>query len=97
MKTTYGLEQARAQLPHIAAEAHAGYSSVITRHGKPVAAVVPVSVLQAEQTSRVRRAGILALRGTGRSVWPAGASTVVADLFAPQYNPHRPDPSCKHE
>jgi hypothetical protein len=29
----YGLEQARAQLPLIASEAVAGYSSVITRHG----------------------------------------------------------------
>ena len=38
----YGLEQARAQLPLIASEAVAGYSSVITRHGKPVADLVPV-------------------------------------------------------
>ena len=42
MKFTYGLEQARAQLPHIAAEAHAGHTSFITRHGKPVAELVPV-------------------------------------------------------
>ena len=42
MKASYGLEQARAQLPRIAAEAHAGHTSVITRHGEPMAAVVPV-------------------------------------------------------
>ena len=80
MKTTYGLEQARSQLPHIAAEAHAGYSSVITRHGKPVAAVVPISVLQAQQSSLVRQGGILALRGTGRSVWALKGGKAVADL-----------------
>ena len=39
----YGLEQARAQLPLIASEAVAGYSTVITRHGKPVADLVPVA------------------------------------------------------
>jgi prevent-host-death family protein len=80
MKPTYGLEQARAQLPHIAAEAHAGYSSVITRHGQPVAAVVPVSVLREQQSARVRKGGILALRGTGHSVWPFKGGKAVADL-----------------
>ena len=79
-KSTYGLEQARTQLPHIAAEAHAGYSSVITRHGKPIAAVVPVPLWQAQQASKVRKNGILALRGTGRGVWPTDAGQVVADL-----------------
>lgn len=80
MKATYGLEQARAQLPHIAAEARAGHTSVITRHGKPMAAVVPISFLRAQQAGRIRKGGILALRGTGRDVWPQGAGRTVADM-----------------
>lgn len=80
MKATYGLELARAQLPHIAAEARAGYTSVITRHGEPVAAVVPMSFLQAQQAGRIRKGGIVGLRGTGRHLWPAGAGQTVADL-----------------
>lgn len=80
MKPTYGLEQARAQLPHIAAEARAGRTSVITRHGEPIAAVVPVSLLREQQAVRVRKGGILALRGTGRDLWPASAGRTVADL-----------------
>jgi prevent-host-death family protein len=80
VKATYGLEQARAQLPHIAAEARAGHTSVITRHGEPVAAVVPVSFLRAQQGGRIRKGGILALRGTGRHLWPLGAGQMVADL-----------------
>lgn len=80
MNTTYGLEQARAQLPHIAAEALAGHASVITRHGKPMAAVVPVSFLRAQSSARARKGGILALRGTGQGVWPLGAAEVVAGL-----------------
>jgi len=75
--THYGLEQARAQLPHIASEAVAGYTSVITRHGKPVAVVVPVEQWQAQQ---VRPASILALRGTGQGLWPQGAGQAVAEL-----------------
>ena len=80
MKATYGLEQARAQLPRIAAEARAGHTSVITRHGEPMAAVVPMSFLRAQQTGRIRKAGVLALRGTGRHLWPEGAGQTVASL-----------------
>lgn len=77
---TYGLEQARAQLPLIAAEAQAGYSSVITRHGKPMAVVVPVDQWRAEQGRSVQLGGVLALRGTGRGLWPQGAVKAVAQL-----------------
>lgn len=80
MKTTYGLEKARAQLPHIAAEARAGHTSVITRHGEPIAAVVPMAFLQSQQAGRIRRGGILTLRGTGRHIWPQGAGQTMADL-----------------
>ena len=41
--TQYGFEQARAQLPTLMAQAHAGQSSVITKHGKPYAAIVPLA------------------------------------------------------
>jgi prevent-host-death family protein len=80
MKPTYGLEQARAQLPRIAAEARAGHTSVITRHGEPVAAVVPITFLREQQAGRIRKGGILALRGTGLHLWPAGAGQTVADM-----------------
>ncbi len=79
-KKTYGLEQARAQLPLIAAEAQAGHSSIITRHGKPMAVVVPVQDWQAAQGQQVALGGILALRGTGRGLWPQGAVKAVAQL-----------------
>ncbi len=79
-KKTYGLEQARAQLPLIAAEAQAGYSSEITRHGKPVAMVVPVQDWQAEQGKQLALGGILVLRGTGAGLWPRGAASAVAQL-----------------
>jgi len=81
MKSTiYGLEQARAQLPHIASEAVAGETSVITRHGKPVAVVVPVAQWQAQQQRSRANAGILALRGAGRGLWGSDPAKTVAKL-----------------
>jgi prevent-host-death family protein len=76
----YGLEQARAQLPLIASEAAAGYSTVITRHGKPVAVVVPVEQWRDQQARSLSQAGVLALRGSGRGLWPEGAVPAVAQL-----------------
>ncbi len=76
----YGLEQARAQLPLIASEAVAGNSTVITRHGKPVAVVVPVAQWRDQQVSSLRQVGVLALRGSGRGLWLEGAAPAVSLL-----------------
>lgn len=76
----FGLEQARARLPLIASEAAAGYSTVITRHGKPVAVVVPVAQWRDEQARSLRQGGVLALRGSGRGLWPEGVARAVAQL-----------------
>ena len=76
----YGLEQARAQLPLIASEAVAGYTSVITRHGKPVAVVVPVEQWREEQARTLKQCGVLALRGSGSGLWPEGTAPSVAQL-----------------
>lgn len=79
----YGLEEARARLPHIAAEASAGYTSVITRHSKPVAVVVPAAQWEQDQARKAQLAGatsVLSLRGSGKGLWPRGAGTEVARL-----------------
>lgn len=73
---SYGLEQARIQLPAIVAQAGAGVASVITRHGKPCAAVVPMKDLR----DSLRVSGILALRGSGRGLWGRSAGAAVAEL-----------------
>jgi len=76
----YGLEQARSKLPLIASEAVAGYSTVITRHGKPVAVVVPVAQWRDQQARSLKQAGVLALRGSGCGLWPQGAAPSVSQL-----------------
>lgn len=76
----YGLEQARIQLPMIVADAHAGVRSIITKHGKPYAAIVPLQDVQKSLTDADLASGILALRGTGRELWGADVGQTVSEL-----------------
>jgi prevent-host-death family protein len=62
--TSRGAEEARQQLPAILDAAAAGRTTVITRHGREVAAVVPAASIQ-----RQRPASLLALAGSGRGLW----------------------------
>ena len=85
---SYGLEQARIQLPAIIANAHSGVASVITRHGKPYAAVVPLKDLEKLRSAQSHQLGgglgasssLLALRGTGQGLWGANAGQTIAKL-----------------
>jgi prevent-host-death family protein len=62
---TCGAEQARATLPELLDQAHQGRVTVITRHGRPYAALVPADRAQ----SRARRLPLLSLRGSGVGLW----------------------------
>ncbi len=72
----YGLEQTRIQLPRILSHAHAGRASVITRHGKPYAAIVPLSQLQ----KTIRETTFLTLKGTGAGLWGDSVAQTSDDL-----------------
>ena len=74
-----GVEQARATLPALVADAHAGQASVITRHGKPVAAIVPLASL-ANAAGRSAAADFLQLRGTGERLWGADVAQSIDAL-----------------
>ncbi len=78
--SSYGLEQARIQLPSIAANAHAGVASIITRHGKPYAAIVPVQDLQKLRSAAHAPTSLLTLRGTGKGLWGTDVGKTVARL-----------------
>ena len=82
--TQYGLEQARIQLPALVAQASVGVTSVITRHGKPVAAVVPMQALEQSLAAKTRKRScvnsVLSLRGSGKGLWGANPSQTVAGL-----------------
>jgi len=59
-----GAEEARQQLPAILAAAVAGRTTIITRHGREIAAVIPASAIKA-----VKPVSLLALAGSGANLW----------------------------
>lgn len=73
---TIGLEQGRNTLPELASRAHAGEPSLLTRHGKPYAAIVPPDML----TKARPRVRFLVLRGSGKGLWGALPGRTVAAL-----------------
>ena len=73
---TVGLEVGRSTLPELASRAHAGEPSLLTRHGKPYAAIVPPDALD-KARPRVR---FLKLRGTGKGLWGPSPAKTVADI-----------------
>lgn len=77
---SYGLEKARAQLPRIVSEAHEGQTTIILRHGKPMAAVVPVDLLRVCEPPEPAPLKLSSLRGTGRGFWTERADQVVDEL-----------------
>lgn len=62
---TCGAEEARATLPELLEQAHRGRVTVITKRGRPYAALVPAQRLGAG----TRRVSLLALRGSGAGLW----------------------------
>jgi prevent-host-death family protein len=70
-----GAEQARQQLPAILSAAAAGRVTMITRHGREVAAVVPAAAART-----AKPASLLALAGSGRDLWGADSRKAVARL-----------------
>ena len=75
-KKTYGAEEARTLLPELLERAHQGKTTLITKRGKPYAAIVPVP----EAAPRSARVALLSLEGTGRGLWGSDAAGEVARL-----------------
>ncbi len=60
-----GAEQARRRLPELLDKAHRGETTIITKHGKPYAALVPLNALPA----RGPQVNIASFRGSGKHCW----------------------------
>lgn len=71
-----GAEEARNQLPDLLDAAEKGHSTVITRHGRPVAALVPISTFE----TIVHQKSILPLKGSGRGLWGKDSTRTLRDL-----------------
>ena len=71
-----GAEEARNQLPELLEAAERGRSTVITRHGKPVAAVVPVEAYEAAITQQP----LTPVEGSGRGLWGKNSARTLRKL-----------------
>jgi prevent-host-death family protein len=73
---TCGAEKARANLPELLDHAHQGSPTIITKRGRPYAALVPIA-----QAAPTRNAlSILKLKGTGSGLWGHNSVLTVARL-----------------
>ena len=61
-----GAEEARNQLPELLTAAENGQVTIITRHGRPVAALMPFDAYQASASPQ---RPVTPLKGTGRGMW----------------------------
>ncbi len=73
---TCGAEKARAHLPELLEEAHQGSPTIITKHGRPYAALVPLT-----QSAPPRKGpSLLDLKGSGAGLWGPDSAQAVARL-----------------
>lgn len=78
---TVGVEEARRRLPELLNRAKAGGSTLISRHGRPVAVLMPLDgarPIDPQQRQR-RRQALLDLQGSGRACWPLQPTPAAAD------------------
>ena len=71
---TLGAEEARQNLPAILSAAAQGRTTIITRHGKAIAAVVPIEQAQGQRIS------LSSLAGTGKGLWGTDSSKHIRSL-----------------
>jgi prevent-host-death family protein len=71
-----GAEEARNQLPDLLKAAENGSTTIITKHGRPVAALIPIEQLDLGSSQQ----SILALKGTGRGFWGRNSSQTIRSL-----------------
>jgi prevent-host-death family protein len=70
-----GAEEARNQLPALLAEAEKGRATLITRHGRSIAALVP-----ARNVAGSRQKALTALAGSGKGMWGRSSTSTVRRL-----------------
>jgi prevent-host-death family protein len=75
-KQSKGVEDARSQLPTLLAEAERGRSTIITRHGRPIAAIVPVG----RAAGQSRQLSLLGLAGSGKGLWGKDSAKTLRKL-----------------
>lgn len=71
-----GVQDARNQLPALLAEAQRGRSTIITRHGRSIAAIVPVEGAAGAKPQRA----LIGLAGSGKGLWGTDSARTLRRL-----------------
>ena len=71
-----GAEEARNQLPDLLDAAAEGRSTIITRRGRPIAALVPIDTYNTTS----RQQPLTPLEGTGRGLWGRNSTRTIRAL-----------------
>jgi prevent-host-death family protein len=71
-----GSEDARKELPSLVEAAEGGHATIITRHGRPVAALIPVDAYYRSH----RQQSILPLEGSGHGLWGKDSTHTIRTL-----------------
>jgi prevent-host-death family protein len=71
-----GAEEARNRLPELLSAAARGQSTVITRHGRPVAALVPIAALDTIGGQEP----LTSVAGTGPGLWGKSSTRTIRRL-----------------
>jgi prevent-host-death family protein len=71
-----GAEEARNQLPELLTAAQHGRQTIITRHGKPIAILAPISNTGQGNPQR----SLLPLAGSGRGLYGRDSRTLLRNL-----------------
>ncbi len=71
-----GAEEARNRLPHLLEAAENGQSTVITKRGRPVAALVPID----DYLAAGRQAPLTPVAGSGRALWGRNSTGTIHKL-----------------
>jgi len=70
-----GSEEARNELPSLLENAEGGRATIITRRGRPVAALVPLAQYRAN-----RQQSLITLEGSGRGMWGKNSNAAIKKL-----------------
>jgi prevent-host-death family protein len=73
---TCGAEKARSHLPELLEDAHQGSSTIITKRGRPYAALVPLT----HSVSLGKGPSLLDLKGSGAGLWGRDSARTVSRL-----------------
>lgn len=71
-----GVEEARNELPSLLESAERGRATIITKRGKPIAALVPIEDFKASG----KQMSLIPLEGSGRGLWGPDSTKTIDEL-----------------